>query len=165
MMEHLPISTGTDSQAARIREAVEPLVELADELHAWEQETLTAARRQFEIEDADDRLLSWLSLPADTFMNRISKLSAASRAGPSRNDAIAGFQRTARAWQLAQLSRQIELERRLASLVEDACGLTSEERELLRATRPVRDPVEVLEAKIRGSALRPAASEDENGEV
>lgn len=36
------------------------------------------------------------------------------------------------------------------SLVEDAYGLTPEERALLRSTRPVRDPLDVLESKIRG---------------
>jgi hypothetical protein len=35
-------------------------------------------------------------------------------------------------------------------LVEDAYGLTAEERALLRATRRVRDPLDVQEAKTRG---------------
>ena len=35
-------------------------------------------------------------------------------------------------------------------MVEDAYGLTPEERALLHATRPVRDPIDVLKAKIRG---------------
>lgn len=34
--------------------------------------------------------------------------------------------------------------------VEDAYGLTPEERQLLRDTRPVRDPIDVLEARISG---------------
>jgi hypothetical protein len=38
----------------------------------------------------------------------------------------------------------------LAVRVEDAYGLDAEERALLRSTRPVRDPLDVLEAKIRG---------------
>ena len=41
------------------------------------------------------------------------------------------------------------------SMVEDAYGLTPEERALLRSTRPVRDPLDVLEAKIRGGAEDP----------
>jgi hypothetical protein len=48
------------------------------------------------------------------------------------------------------LTRQLDLERRLAVLVEDAYGLTPEERELLHSTRPIRDPLDVLQAKIRG---------------
>jgi hypothetical protein len=49
-------------------------------------------------------------------------------------------------------ARQSDFEKRLASLVEDAYGLTAEERVLLRSTRPIRDPIDVLEAKIRGTA-------------
>jgi len=36
--------------------------------------------------------------------------------------------------------------------MEDAYGLTPEEKKLLRATRPLRDPLDVLEGKIRGKA-------------
>jgi hypothetical protein len=50
------------------------------------------------------------------------------------------------------LTRQLGLEKKLAALVEDAYGLTPEERQLLRATRPVRDPLDVLEGRIRGQA-------------
>lgn len=42
------------------------------------------------------------------------------------------------------------MEKQLAVLVEDAYGLTPEERQLLRDTRPVRDPIDVLEAKLAG---------------
>ncbi len=48
------------------------------------------------------------------------------------------------------LSRQLKIERQLAVLVEDAYGLTPEERAWMRATRPVRDPLDVLGAKIAG---------------
>jgi hypothetical protein len=40
----------------------------------------------------------------------------------------------------------------VATLVEVAYGLTAEERQLLRDTRPIRDPIDVLEAKIAGKA-------------
>jgi hypothetical protein len=73
---------------------------------------------------------------------------------------MAGFQRKARARQVELLTRQLELEKRLATLVEDAYGLTPEERDLLHRTRPVRDPIDVLEARIRGGA---AVSDDPAG--
>lgn len=60
------------------------------------------------------------------------------------------FRHEARSRQVALLSRQLELEKGLASLVEDAYRLITEERDLLRSTRPTRDPIDVLEAKIRG---------------
>jgi hypothetical protein len=63
---------------------------------------------------------------------------------------VVAFHRRQRARQVELLTRQLNLELRLATLVEDAYGLTVEERALLRSTRPVRDPLDVLEAKIRG---------------
>ena len=48
------------------------------------------------------------------------------------------------------LSRQLELEKLSAELVEISYGLTDEERALLRTTRPPRDPIDVLERKIGG---------------
>ena len=59
------------------------------------------------------------------------------------------------------LTRQLDLERKLAALVEDAYGLTPEERTLLRSTRPIRDPLDVLEAKIQGRVDPNAAIEQE----
>jgi hypothetical protein len=44
--------------------------------------------------------------------------------------------------------------------VEDVYGLTPEERKLLRTTRPVRDPLDVLEAKIRGKESEQVADEE-----
>lgn len=44
------------------------------------------------------------------------------------------------------------LEGVLATLVEDIYALTPEERRLLRETRPVRDPLDVLDGLIAGRA-------------
>jgi hypothetical protein len=53
------------------------------------------------------------------------------------------------------LMEQLRLEEELAVLVEDVYELDGQERKLLRATRPVRDPLNVLksdlsERKVRG---------------
>ena len=66
---------------------------------------------------------------------------------------LTAFHQRHRSRQVELLKQQLDLERRLAALVEDAYGLTSEERALLRSTRPVRDPLDVLEAKIRGGVV------------
>jgi hypothetical protein len=63
---------------------------------------------------------------------------------------IAAFHKRHRTRQVGLLTTQLKLEKQLATLVEDAYGLTPEERTLLRSTRPVRDPLDVLEAKIQG---------------
>ena len=46
-------------------------------------------------------------------------------------------------------------------LVEESYGLTPEERQLLRDTRPVRDPIDVLQAKLAGldGGMEEAANE------
>lgn len=51
------------------------------------------------------------------------------------------------------LRRQLALEEELAGLAEDAYGLTREERNLLHATRPIRDPVDILKARISGRGI------------
>lgn len=58
------------------------------------------------------------------------------------------------------LGRQLELERKLAVLVEDAYSLTPEERTLLLSTQPIRDPLDGLEAKIRWVGEQDKAAED-----
>jgi hypothetical protein len=59
------------------------------------------------------------------------------------------------------LNRKLVLEREVARLVEDACGLTPEERQLLHATRPIRDPLDVLESKIAGRLAHTESSVDD----
>jgi len=61
------------------------------------------------------------------------------------------------------LSRQLTLERELSTLVESAYGLTEEERSMVRSTRPPRDPLDVLEAKIEGR-IDPNSPMEEQGE-
>jgi hypothetical protein len=49
------------------------------------------------------------------------------------------------------LAEQLKLEEKLAVLVEDLYELTAEERKFLRATRPIRGPLDVIKAGLRGS--------------
>jgi hypothetical protein len=72
---------------------------------------------------------------------------------------VSAFQQSYRTRQVELLTRQLELEERLVALVEDAYGLTPEERDLLRSTRPVRDPLDVLVARIRGGGQADEATE------
>ncbi len=44
--------------------------------------------------------------------------------------------------------RQLEIEQELSGLVEDAFGLTLEQRDLIRATEPPRDPISVLASRV-----------------
>jgi hypothetical protein len=150
MMEHVHITTGTGTQAEAIRDAVLPLLEVADQVHSWEVETIDQARRLLSVPDLDERIITWLPLSSEVFSTRMAKLSDQKKPTTKLRDDIFAFHQRSRSRQIALLTRQLELERKLASLVEDAYGLTPEERSLLRSTRPVRDPLDVLEAKIRG---------------
>ena len=84
-------------------------------------------------------------------MSRFLKSVGVKNATPKLRRDVSTFQQSHRSRQVELLSRQLELEKKLAVLVEDAYCLSAEERSLLRTTRPVRDPLDVLEAKILGS--------------
>ena len=73
------------------------------------------------------------------------------RAAPQLTGSSA-LQARGRARYAALLSAQLALERTLAERVEDAYGLSPADRQLLRSTRPVRDPLDVLAAKLAGVA-------------
>jgi TaqI-like C-terminal specificity domain len=119
-------------------------------LHKFAEETELEAQRRFGPIDSDGKVVSWLALPGDAFVSRFLKLAGVRQPKPSLREEVGVFQRSRRAHQVELLTRQLDLEKTLAGFVEDAYGLTPEERALLRATRPVRDPLDVLEAKIRG---------------
>lgn len=160
LMEHINIATGTPAQANAIGDAVTPLLEVADSIHAWVDETIQEARTTVDLQDADSRIVTWLALPPDTFAGRLLKLANVKDTNGRMRDRAVLFQTKHRKRQVELLSRQLILERRLASLVEDAYGLTQEEREVLRSTRPVRDPLDVLEAKVRGKEADEAVVEE-----
>lgn len=160
IMEDVRVSMGDSALEAQIRSVVGTLVKLADELHDWEKTAVSSAVASFDLEDADRRLLTWLGLPPQTFLQRINNVASDRKRSVKSVAELAKFQHEARSEQVELLNRKLELERQVATLVEDAYGLTAEERQLLRATRPVRDPLDVLEAKIRGSAVEEAEIED-----
>lgn len=153
VMEHVNVTTGTEPQAERLRKAVEPLLALTKELHDWELASIEAARKTFNMTDADDRLLHWLPLTPERFVSRCKSLMDGKRVTEAAATALRAFQEAHRSQQVHLLNRQLALEQELTTLAEDAYSLTAEERVLLRATRPIRDPLDVLEQKIRGRAL------------
>lgn len=150
VMEHINITTGTPAQANAIHDAVAPLLEVADQIHACSVEAVEEARKRFALSDADNRIVTWLPLAPETFATRLLKLAGSKETNSRLRAEVVTFQKLYRSRQVGLLSRQLDLEKKLAALVEDTYGLTPEERALLRSTRPVRDPLDVLEAKIRG---------------
>jgi hypothetical protein len=159
MMEHVRIAVGSAKQA--IRDAVTPLLDVAEAIYAWEHEVLHESQRRFSLPNPDGKVVSWLPLSSDTFSTRLLKLMGLKQPPPKVAEEIRSFHREQRDRQVELLTKQLGLERTLAALVEDAYGLDAEERALLRSTRPVRDPLDVLEARIRGGAETAAADDTE----
>jgi hypothetical protein len=143
----------------RLLSAAEPMVAdlatLAERLFDHENSVLSGLQEKFGISQIDLRVMAWLGLDEEAFAGRVARLSESKRPTAKALQELGAFQQKARARQIEVLTRQLELERRLAVLVEDAYGLTPGERHLLHATRPIRDPLDVLESKIRGGADTP----------
>jgi len=155
LMEGIRVTTGSPSESDKIRRLVRELMEGADRLHEWEQEAIASAEERFGMPASDRRLVQWLAVGPDTFVDRVTKAADTGRPSAKAQEGITDFQQASRARQIELLTHQLPLEKRLAGLVEDVYGLTSEERELLHATRPVRDPIHVLESKARGGTEVP----------
>jgi hypothetical protein len=135
-----------------MRAMVASLAETAAALHAWQAHAVVKAAALLGSESEGDKVPGWIGLPPDVFGHRMSRVIGRKTISQRQSAAILEFHRCARQEQVELLRQQLALERKLAVLVEDAYGLTEEERCLLRETRPVRDPIDVLEAKIAGRA-------------
>jgi hypothetical protein len=94
-----------------------------------------------------------LHLPPDTFLTRLSRFQGEQRLLFATAEKLTAFQRCARATHLDLLSRQLNVERRMAALVEQAYALTDADRELLTSARVVRDPISVLEAQLSDAVI------------
>jgi len=150
-VENLPIPQLADKLKGRLSDGVQQAIDVADEVQTFIAEVIETASARFALPEPDARVTSWLPLLTDAFLARLLKLAGVKQATPKLREEISVFQQTHRKRQVELLTRQLALEKKLAGLVEDAYGLTPEERSLLRSTRPVRDPLDVLEGRIRGS--------------
>jgi hypothetical protein len=131
---------------------VSALAEGMGVLQTFADEAESEVQREFALPDSEGKIILWLPLPTETFVSRLLKLAGVRRPSPKVREAISHFQHNYRKRHVELLTRQLELEKELARLVEDAYCLTGEERAMLRSTRPVRDPSDVLESKVRGAA-------------
>jgi hypothetical protein len=152
-VETIPIPKMGRQAFTALGDSVVTLITLAEQIHEFEEETVQEARQRFSLPQPDQKVLSWLPLGGDVFASRLWKLAGVRQPTPKLSGEVAEFHRQSRNRQVELLLRQLALEETLARLVEDAYGLDEEERALLRSTRPVRDPLDVLEAKIRGGTV------------
>jgi hypothetical protein len=146
----MPPASGLARVAERIDSSATDVIGVMGQYHGWEKEVVELAQKRFALPEPDGRVVTWLSLSSDIFSARLLKLANVKKTTPKVLEEVECFRQTHRTRQTELLSRQLDLEKQLASWVEDAYGLTPEERNLLRSTRPVRDPLDVLEGKLRG---------------
>lgn len=132
---------------ALLHETVQSLLNAVENIACVENEFTSELRRMTEINESRNALVQCLGLPPEEFSSRLEKLQK--KASQSTRTAAINLQQKMQKRRLELVLRQLDMEKKLASLVEDAYGLTPEERALLRSTRPVRDPLDVFEAKIR----------------
>ncbi len=142
----IPVKSSVDDEIASV---VASLREQTHRIHAWEEDCVEAFSK-FGVAADVDRVIDWLPLSEETFVTRATRLLE--NTSTATRPPLVRFQAKYRAEQLELLNRKLVLEREVARLVEDAYGLTPEERQLLHATRPIRDPLDVLESKIAGRA-------------
>lgn len=146
----LPVPRIQRTATGVFQDTVRQVVQATEVTQAFEAEVMESAAGKFSIPATEAKLISWLPLCADVFSTRLLKLAGVKQPAPRIAEEVRRFHQQQRTRQVELLIRQLALERTLAARVEDVYGLDEEERALLRSTRPVRDPLDVLEAKIRG---------------
>ena len=90
------------------------------------------------------------SRTSDKFIERLARLCQVRRFDTPVSKRLTEVHAGLRTRQQCLLTRQLELERKLSDLVETAYGLSEEERLLVCSTKPPRDPLDVLDARIEG---------------
>jgi hypothetical protein len=168
-LDHVPIADAPSELKERIEDCARQLLALQSKAFELERNVISdltgimgvSFKSGLEVGDLAEKVGAWLRLPSSELMLRLCR--AVELGQPPASFRVAGEQIAAAASkiQTALLRDQLIIEQGLAELVETAYGLTPEERALLHSTRPVRDPLDVLEAKIRGGREAETNSADE----
>ena len=142
MPEHL-----TDDDEERFALPVEQLTDLQRKRMNWEQEFSSDVRTAVDHSEDDDRMLDWLTRGSEDFLRMVASMASQSLT-PGVCEKLEKLRSQGVRYLRAMLAEQLMLEKQIAALVEDAYGLSAEERQLLRETRPVRDPIDVMETRL-----------------
>ena len=114
--------------------------------------------------NADRRAINWLRRSDEEFTGIVERSSAAPISTAAKRELVA-LKNCCRAEIARLLMEQLRLEEDLAVLVEDVYELDAEQRKLLRATRPVRDPLDVLKGSVGGAGGLPYPEADQETET
>jgi len=142
IMENLRVLLPSGALREKITDRATALCRLTDDRHA-EEDRFLEKLASLKGGGPDRRALNWLRRPDDDFAAIVERSSPAPLSTAARRElaTLKGESSNALARLLSERQR---LEEELAVLVEDVYGLNDEERALLRSTRPVRDPLDVL---------------------
>lgn len=149
MMERLRLRMPTGALRKKIADHVTTLCRLTEERYAEENRflgKLAALNGGQTYRGA----LNWLRRPGDDFIGMVERSGMAVLSTTAKREVTELGSRT-RSAITRMFAEQLKLEEELAGLVEDVCELSDEERKLLRATRPVRDPLDVLKSGLRSA--------------
>lgn len=149
IMENVRISLPEGKAGQKTEQIASQLLQLKADEHEWEMRVCAQVGGYTGLPMDDDRCIQWLTRPAADFV-RLVRQNAMSSLSPAAEEELHRFYDAAREEQHRRLSQQLTLEKQIATLVEDAYDLSAEERQLLRETRPVRDPIDVLETRLSG---------------
>jgi hypothetical protein len=142
-VETIPIAPPTDATRAEVEPAVERLIAITKANQATRRDTIDWLRTEFGIETPGQKLEAFATLDETAFVEEVRKRrpKAAGKLTPGALRALRdGYAEQAAPVQQRHIEA-LQLERRLADLVNQAYGLTSEEIELLWRTAPPRMPV------------------------
>ncbi|MEI6778786.1 MAG: Eco57I restriction-modification methylase domain-containing protein [Chloroflexales bacterium] len=143
-VEQIPIAPATDDMLAKVEPAVARLIAITKANQESLRDTRDWLRMEFGIEQAGQKLSNFARLSADEFITEVKKrrLRSAGMLTPATLKALrTGYTEQATPIQ-QRASEALGLERRLASLVNAAYGLTPEDVEVLWRSAPPRMPVE-----------------------
>ena len=159
-IEQLPIPSLEPAHADPIQENTNRLMAVLEQSRAWEIDTLTRIAKVSDLGDNAGKVFGWLRRADDDFVRLVGNVCGG-KPSSSAVSRLMAFRRKASDELGHFLTEQLKLEKQLAVLVEESYGLTPEERQLLRDTRPVRDPIDVLQAKLAGldGGMEEAANE------
>ena len=158
-VEQLPVAQAGQQTTDTIRGTVQEVLSLVQRVNELEVEFAAAVSKKIGSTSSAKSLVQLVGLGPDEFRLRIEKLRNRNLPSSALGEAVRLQQQT-NTRRLELLSRQLTQEKKLADLVEETYRLTPEERSLMRSTRPVRDPIDVLESKLQGGHQEEILTDD-----
>jgi hypothetical protein len=142
VMEAFRLRTPSGALRKNIADRVTTLCRLTEQRYV-EESSFLGKLAELSGGWSDRRALNWLKRSDNDFIDMVERLSTAGLSTTAKREVTELGSRT-RTSITRMHAEQLRREEELAVLVEDVYELTDEERKLLRTTRPIRDPLDVI---------------------